>query len=152
MQTLRGREHISFLFLTSALDGGWVVSFTPRKRFTPQERTPGTHCTRNCVRLRAGLDTEVRRQFFTSAEDWTPVVESVVRYYTDWATPASNRICAFYQIPIYINRVRIKNVRKAGNIARMVETDRSQEVYNKWERKRSLEWCRRIWLDQTGSG
>jgi hypothetical protein len=37
---------------------GWVVSVTPRPRFSPGERIPGTHCTGGWVGLRAGLDTE----------------------------------------------------------------------------------------------
>jgi hypothetical protein len=39
---------------------GWVVSITPRPRFTPAERAPGTHCTGGWVGPRAGLDAEVR--------------------------------------------------------------------------------------------
>jgi hypothetical protein len=39
---------------------GWVVSITPRPRFTPGERTPGTHWTGGWVGLRAGMDKEVR--------------------------------------------------------------------------------------------
>jgi hypothetical protein len=35
-----------------------VVSVTPRPRFSPGERTPGTHCTGGCVGPRAGLDKE----------------------------------------------------------------------------------------------
>jgi len=35
-----------------------VVSVTPRPRFTPGERNPGTHCTGAWVDPRAGLDTE----------------------------------------------------------------------------------------------
>jgi hypothetical protein len=35
-----------------------MVSVTPRPRFTPGERTPGTHCTGGWVDPRAGLDTE----------------------------------------------------------------------------------------------
>jgi hypothetical protein len=38
----------------------WVVSVTPWTRFTPGERTPGTHCTGGWVGPRAGLDTEDR--------------------------------------------------------------------------------------------
>jgi hypothetical protein len=37
----------------------WVVSVTPRPRFSPGERTPGTHYTGGWVCPRAGLDTEV---------------------------------------------------------------------------------------------
>jgi hypothetical protein len=38
---------------------GWVVSITPRPRFTPWERAPGTHCTGGGVGPRAGVDAEV---------------------------------------------------------------------------------------------
>jgi hypothetical protein len=41
---------------------GWVVSITPRLRFTPGERTPGTHWTGGWVSPRAGLDAEARRK------------------------------------------------------------------------------------------
>jgi hypothetical protein len=40
-----------------------MVSVTPRPRFTPRERTPGTHCTGGWVGPRAGLDTEDREPF-----------------------------------------------------------------------------------------
>jgi hypothetical protein len=38
----------------------WMVSVTPRQHFNPGEGIPGTHCTEDCVGLRAGLDTEAR--------------------------------------------------------------------------------------------
>jgi hypothetical protein len=41
---------------------GWVVSITPRPRFTPGERSPGTHWTGGWVGPRAGLDAEARRK------------------------------------------------------------------------------------------
>jgi hypothetical protein len=37
---------------------GWVVSVRTRPRFTPGERTPGTHCAGGWVGPRASLDTE----------------------------------------------------------------------------------------------
>jgi hypothetical protein len=37
-----------------------VVSITPRPRFTPGERAPGTHCTGGWVGPRDGLHAEVR--------------------------------------------------------------------------------------------
>jgi hypothetical protein len=37
-----------------------VVSITPRPRFTPGQRAPGTHCTGGWVGPRAGPDAEVR--------------------------------------------------------------------------------------------
>jgi hypothetical protein len=55
---LWGGGYSSYSFSTSTLDGGWVVSVTPRPRFSPVERTPGTHCTKGWVGPRAGVDTE----------------------------------------------------------------------------------------------
>jgi hypothetical protein len=59
----------------------------------PRERTPGTHCTGGWVGLRAGLDTEARGKILCpcrGSNPYRPVVQSVVRHYTNWATPASS--------------------------------------------------------------
>jgi hypothetical protein len=61
-------------------------------RNLPPEKTLGTHCTGGWVDLRAGLDTEARGKSFASAGDRTPVVQPVVRHYTDWATPALHSV------------------------------------------------------------
>jgi hypothetical protein len=50
------------------------------------ERTPGTHCTGGWVGLRAGLDTEARGKILYLCRGSNldrPVVQSVVRHYTD---------------------------------------------------------------------
>jgi hypothetical protein len=70
--------------MTSALGGG-VVSATPRPRFTPGEKTPGTHWIGAWVGLRVGLDTDDRGKIVVSAGDRTPVIQSVVRHCTDRA-------------------------------------------------------------------
>jgi hypothetical protein len=77
----------AYPFTTLALDGGeWSVS--PRPRFTPGERTPGTHWTGGWVGPRASLDTEVRGKILCRGSNLSrPAVHSVVRHYTDWATP-----------------------------------------------------------------
>jgi hypothetical protein len=54
------RRYSSYSSLTSALEGGGLVSVMPRPRFTPGERAPGTHCIGCWVGPRAGLDAEVR--------------------------------------------------------------------------------------------
>jgi hypothetical protein len=76
----RERNYSSYSFLTSALEGVSDQRRAPVP-FTPGERTPGTHCIRGWVGLRAGLDTEAK----TGAR--TLVVQHVVRNYTDCATP-----------------------------------------------------------------
>jgi hypothetical protein len=63
---------------------GWVVSVTPRPRFTT-----GTHCTGGWVGHRAGLDTEDRGKILCPCRGSNPdrpVVQPVVRHYTAWAT------------------------------------------------------------------
>jgi hypothetical protein len=54
-----------------------------------RERTPGTHCTGGWVGFSAGLDTEGGGKILCPAGDRTPVVQSVVRHYTDYSTPAT---------------------------------------------------------------
>jgi hypothetical protein len=79
MEALGGRGDI-------APRWGWVVSITPRPRFTP-----GTHCTGGWVGPRAGLDTDVRGKILCprrGSKPDRPVVQPVVRHYTDWANPA----------------------------------------------------------------
>jgi hypothetical protein len=97
----RGKRCSSYSFLTSALEGGeWSASrpsrALPQPRFAPAalcpgERTPGTHCTGGWVGLRAGLDTEVKGKILCPGRGSNPersIVQSVVRHYTDSATPA----------------------------------------------------------------
>jgi hypothetical protein len=57
---LGGEELQLLLILDLGNRWGWAVSVTPRPRFTPGERTSGTHCTGVWVGLRAGLDTKAR--------------------------------------------------------------------------------------------
>jgi hypothetical protein len=89
------RRYSSYSFTTSALDGG---------DFTPGERTPGTHCTGGWVGHRAGLDTEDKGKILCPCRGSNldrPVVQPVVRHYTDWATPAGvvwgRRLCSAVQ-------------------------------------------------------
>jgi hypothetical protein len=65
---------------------GWVVSVTPRPRFSAWERTPGTHCTGGWVDLRVGLDTEVRGKISCLCRGSNldhPIVQPVARHYTE---------------------------------------------------------------------
>jgi hypothetical protein len=57
----------------------------------PGERTHGTHCTGGWVGPRAGLDTEATGKilcYCRGSNPDRPVVQSVARHYTAWATPA----------------------------------------------------------------
>jgi hypothetical protein len=86
-----GEGRYSFYsFFTSAVDGVSSQRHAPAA-LCPWERTPGTHCTWCWVGLRAGLDTGVRGKILwpcRRSNPDRPVVKSVVRHYTDWATPA----------------------------------------------------------------
>jgi hypothetical protein len=82
-----GEEYSSYLFLTSALDGVSCQRHAPAE-FYPRERNPGTHWIGGWVDLRAGLDAEAKEKSFAPVWGRTPVVQSVVRHCTDWATPA----------------------------------------------------------------
>jgi hypothetical protein len=55
-----GEEIQLLLILNLGTRWVWVVSITSRPRFTPEERTPGTHWIGGWVGLRAGLDAEAR--------------------------------------------------------------------------------------------
>jgi hypothetical protein len=69
----------------------WVVSVTPRPRFTSGETTLGTHWTGGWVDPRAGMNTADRGKILCPCRESNPdrpVVQSAVRHYTDWANPA----------------------------------------------------------------
>jgi hypothetical protein len=101
MKALGGEKYSSYSFTTSALDGGeWSASRSGRA-FTPGERIPGTHCTGGWVGPRAGLDTEIRGKILCPCRGSNldhPVVQSVARHYTDWATPAPTSIYKLLKI------------------------------------------------------
>jgi hypothetical protein len=61
----------------------------PHPRFAPREGTLSTHWTGGWVGLRAGLYTEIRGKISCLCQGFNidcPVVQSVARHYTDWAT------------------------------------------------------------------
>jgi hypothetical protein len=53
-----------------------------------RKRTHGTSWIGSCVGLRGGLGTEAKGKIIRLCRDRTRVVQSVVRHYTDWATPS----------------------------------------------------------------
>jgi hypothetical protein len=69
----------------------WVVNVTPWPRFIPGERTSSTHWKGGWVGPRADLNTGVVGKilcFCRGSNPDRPVVQSVIRKNTDWATPA----------------------------------------------------------------
>jgi hypothetical protein len=79
------RKYSSYSFLTSALNGGeWSASRPGRA--LPAGNDSRSHWIEGWVGLRAGLTQGLKERSFVSAGDRTPVVHSVVRHYTKWAT------------------------------------------------------------------
>jgi hypothetical protein len=94
------RRYSSYSYLTSATIWGWVVSVTPRPRFTPGERTPGTHWRGGWVGLRACLDAGARRKILCPCRGSNldhPIVQPVVRHYTAWATAVPQQVDKYTQ-------------------------------------------------------
>jgi hypothetical protein len=86
MEALGGRGSIAPTLLDLGTRWGWVDSVTPRPRFTPGEKTSGTHSTGGWVSLRAGQDTEDRGNILCPCRGSNldhPVVQPVARHYTD---------------------------------------------------------------------
>jgi hypothetical protein len=82
------RRHSSYSFLTLALDGGeWSASHPGS--VLPWEKDPPIPTEQE-----AGWAPEpvwmqrLEEKSSASVGDQTPVIQSIVRHYTDWATPA----------------------------------------------------------------
>jgi hypothetical protein len=76
--------------LTSALDGGEWSASRP-DRFTPRERSPGTHWIGGWVGPRTVLDAVVKRKIPSlrrESNSRTPVVQPVAQRYTNRAITA----------------------------------------------------------------
>jgi hypothetical protein len=89
---LGDRRYSSYSLLTLAVDGVSGQRHAPAA-LCPGERTSGTHCAGGWVGLRAGLDTKVRgKNLFPcwGSNPDRPVVQSIVRHYTDRTTPAGS--------------------------------------------------------------
>jgi hypothetical protein len=67
-----GEEVQQILILHLDTRWGRVVSVTPRPRFTPGERTPGTHWTGGWVGPRAGLNAGARRKILCPCRGSNP--------------------------------------------------------------------------------
>jgi hypothetical protein len=86
----------SYFFSTSAIDGGEWSASRPIALY-PQGKDPGTHCTGGWVGPRAGLDTgygDKSSRLLRGSKLDRPVVQPVVRHYTDWVTSVHIFICA----------------------------------------------------------
>jgi hypothetical protein len=83
MQTIRGEVYNYYSFLTSALDGGGWSASRPGRTLLPG-KGHGTHWIGVWVGLKLVWTQRLEENYFASAGDRTPVVQSVVRHYFGW--------------------------------------------------------------------
>jgi hypothetical protein len=108
MEAKGERIYSSYSFTTSAWYGVSGQRHASAALY-PQEKTSGTHCTGGWVDLRAGQDTEARGKILCPCRGSNldrPVVQSVVRHYTDWAT----RLLVFEFTSIIISMASITSM------------------------------------------
>jgi hypothetical protein len=79
-------EEKLLLILNFGTRWGWVMSITPRPRFTPGERTSGTHCTGGWVGPRAGMDAEARGKILCRGSNPGPPVCCQTLYWLSYPT------------------------------------------------------------------
>jgi hypothetical protein len=87
--------------LTSALDGGEWLASRP-SRFSPTERTPGTHWVGGWAGPRAILDAVVKRKIPSPRPEsnlGAPIIHPGAQRYTDWAITALSPLG--FPIPIF---------------------------------------------------
>jgi hypothetical protein len=85
----------------------WMVSVTPWPRFSPGERTPGTHCTGGWVGPRAGLDAEARGKTLSPLPGIEPRLpgrtdRSETLYWLSYPAHASHLTLIIYIYPHYL--------------------------------------------------
>jgi hypothetical protein len=142
-----------------------MVSVTPRSRFRPRERTPGTHCTGGWVDPRTCLDTEARRKILCLCRGLNldrPVVQPVAKHYTDWAV-ATTVICNFWISTVNYNensKLVLKTVPGGdflvlgSNVKTILRTRKEEfrppwSLFTMWDLKFSLQ---RVWSSELSSG
>jgi hypothetical protein len=82
---------------------GWVVSVTPRPRFSPGERTPGTHRREDWVGPRAGMGTEARgKRLSPGIELQSPgrPARSLTLYWLSYS--AQTQLCTRVKLCMYV--------------------------------------------------
>jgi hypothetical protein len=85
---LGGDEVLPLLILDLGTRQGWVISVTPQPRFT-LGKEPLVQIAQESGWAPEPVWTQrLEEKSSASIGDRTPVVQSVVRHYTDWATPA----------------------------------------------------------------
>jgi hypothetical protein len=100
-----GGMYSSYSFLTSALDGGELSASRPGRALPPGKGPPVP------IEQKAGWDPEpvwtqgLEEKSSTPVKDRPPIVQPVVRHYTDWTTPAPLRYVGYVFCDIVVLRV-----------------------------------------------
>jgi hypothetical protein len=95
------RNYSSYSFLAPALDGGEWSASRPCRSLPPGKGPPVP------IVQEAGWAPEPvwtqrsQKKSFAYAADRTPIVQSALRHYTDWANPAPTRIVDFWIMTPY---------------------------------------------------
>jgi hypothetical protein len=89
-----------------------VVSVTPQPRFTPGERTTGTHCTGGWVGPRAGLDTQVRETILSprsgiETQSFSLYSDTILTEHISSAKYEQPEICCNYILTEALHTVRL---------------------------------------------
>jgi hypothetical protein len=110
-----------------------VVSVTPRPRFTPRERTPGTHWKGGWVGLRAGLDAGARRKILCPCRGSNLDIKNRLRLY-QFSHHKIQYICSVAQC-CYITYVTfplwrlLQTLKHLITFTYLLETVHSQEIW-----------------------
>lgn len=89
MVALRARGGTAPLVLDLGSRQGCVIRVTPRPRFILWERTPAPpRYPRDRSLGGPSMDAQARRNILCPCRNQTPVLQAVVRHYTDTSTPA----------------------------------------------------------------
>jgi hypothetical protein len=82
------KRYSSYSNLTSALDGGWWSASRPGRALPPGKELPVPIVQEAEWAPQPVWMQRLEEKFSAPVRDRTPIVQPVVRYYTDWATAA----------------------------------------------------------------
>jgi hypothetical protein len=85
---LGDRRYSSYPFLTSVLEGGEWSASRPGRALPPDKEPPVPFVQEAGWAPEPVWKQRLQKKTSASVRDRTPAVQSVVRHYTDWATPA----------------------------------------------------------------
>jgi hypothetical protein len=117
----------------------WVVSITPRPRFTPGERAPGTHCTGGWVGPRAGLAAEDREKILYLCRRSNPgrPVRSQTLYWLNYSAHSDLSAFMLRILPIILPFYYQKIIQFAQTVPELKK--RTVNLQNIWKEYQPLD-------------